>query len=363
MEELEAKKKKRAANVFRVIVLILLAYVIASFLLQGQSEEVFRQIKDIGWMCAFGLIAVQALFIICDSETIYLFARCYKKGYKFMQSIEVYLHGLFYRGVTFGSGTKFAQMYYMSKQDIPAGTSSAMLSLQYMFHKLAIIVIAVGLSLIVSPFEVFHLGNSFSELFGGINVEIIIKLVFIAGVVINLVTVLVSLLICTWKKFHRCLLAIIGFLLNIIKLKDRFYPMIDKYFTELEEECRYFRRHYKVFIWELILSCIKLLIGYTLPYIIYIGLTGDVPDSSLLQIICLTSLTQFLVGIIPVPLGMGSTEAIFLLLFTSTFGETMVTSAMIVYRVITFYLPFVASIFYVGVLNLRIKILEHNNAY
>ena len=53
---------------------------------------------------------------------------------------------------------------------------------------------------------------------------------------------------------------------------------------------------------------------------------------------------QLLIGVVPTSGGVGSLEVVFSLLFAAVFGKITAGSSMILYRLSTYYLPFIVSL-------------------
>ena len=91
-------------------------------------------------------------------------------------------------------------------------------------------------------------------------------------------------------------------------------------------------------------NAVKMTCLYILPAIAIFAVTGKMLPLSLLECLAFSSIMQLLIGVIPSSGGMGSTELLFLMLFGSMTGKSVCGAAMILYRIATYYLPFLISI-------------------
>ena len=91
-------------------------------------------------------------------------------------------------------------------------------------------------------------------------------------------------------------------------------------------------------------NAVKMTCLYILPAVAIFAVTGKMLPLSLLECLAFSSIMQLLIGVIPSSGGMGSTELLFLMLFGSMTGKSVCGAAMILYRIATYYLPFLISI-------------------
>ena len=128
--------------------------------------------------------------------------------------------------------------------------------------------------------------------------------------------------------------------------KEDYLREVEIYFRDLEKESRFLLEKTGWCLKLILINSIKLMFWYVMPYVIYISVTGSKPGASLVEIMTLTAMMHLLLGVIPTPVGMGSTEVVYLILFSHLFGKVTASTTMIIYRLFTYYMPFVLSILF-----------------
>lgn len=325
------EKTKRIKVIFKIILLALVILWIFKFLLGDTYQYVLGQIASISRTGLLILIGLEIIFICLDSVTITLIVKRYKRDYSYGEGLDVLLYGNFYKGITFGSGTMVAQLYLLNKQEVPVGISSGMLTVQYLFHRLAVILNATVFMICFNVFRLFDFETY--------------RIYFILGYCINFIMVTGTILMCTWKEFHQIILAIFQRVLRAIKKED-YLRDVEIYFKDLEKESYFLLEKAGWCLKLILINSIKLMFWYVMPYVIYISVTGERPDASLVEVMTLTAVMHLLLGVIPLPVGMGSTEVVYLILFSYLFGQVTVSTTMIIYRLFTYYMPFVLGIIF-----------------
>lgn len=85
------------------------------------------------------------------------------------------------------------------------------------------------------------------------------------------------------------------------------------------------------------LSCLQLLSLYLVPYVVYLGF--GLSGQSVLELVGTQALLSLATGCLPLPGAVGAAEGAFLKGFSSFFGPSLLTPAVLVSRGISFYLP------------------------
>ena len=95
-------------------------------------------------------------------------------------------------------------------------------------------------------------------------------------------------------------------------------------------------------------NLLKFTTWYLIPWFVYGGsAAADALPFTALQCFSLTALSQSLAGVIPTPAGIGSVEAVFVLLFRRLLPEAKALSAVVLYRFDTMLLPCAIGAFFV----------------
>lgn len=90
------------------------------------------------------------------------------------------------------------------------------------------------------------------------------------------------------------------------------------------------------------LNLAKLTLLYCVPYVGALAVGAATPGFDRMQ--ALSSLMLLLAGVLPSVSGLGSIEISFLFIFKKVLGSVSATSALVLYRIATYFFPFIVSI-------------------
>ena len=107
------------------------------------------------------------------------------------------------------------------------------------------------------------------------------------------------------------------------------------------------------------INAIKLMGLYSIPYLCIRAIGIDY--FSLIQIQTLSALAHVISNALPNIAGMGSVEAAFLLLFSCYMDAADVSSVLVLYRLSTYFVPFLLSAFVTEKIGLRLYTRERSN--
>lgn len=199
--------------------------------------------------------------------------------------------------------------------------------LQYIFHKTTVFLYA-GLMVLLH-------GKWVKSVLPDLKKYIYLGLMICGFIIVFLV------LLCTWTPIRRLLLCIIDKFPNTDKWIDRkeaWTGNLEILYTETKEML-----HNRVCCCEaIILDFLKLSWLFIIPFFCMMSL--NISGMTLENTQTVAALMLLLIGILPNVSGAGPAEFAFLLLFTPLIGRVSAFSAMILYRVATYFSPFLLSI-------------------
>ena len=247
--------------------------------------------------------------------------------------------GFFFAAITpSATGGQPLEVYYMSKEKIPAAHGALALLVQVCGIQVSTMVLGVTSMLL--------------------NTQLLTGPVLwlsIFGLAINGIA-LIALLICifnntfTRKLVHGFLnvLSVIGFK----KLSEK-RASIDKSLDQYAEGAKYMKSHQKEFGIAIARVFIQFCFYFSVPYCVYraFGLEG----MNFFQIFGLQAILFMATSALPLPGAIGASESVFLNLFGLAFGAGLLPSAMVLNRSITFYFFVIVTLFVVFFNIIRIK--------
>ncbi len=324
MKREKGKGKKREYS--GIISLLLVGLLLAAALVfyWDSLEDIVSGIQAL----SFGEIVVCCLlaggFFFMEGAVMQGVVRLSGSVYPLWESIEVAYCCELYRLITLGSGAGIAQIYYLSKKDIPPAQGTGVSMIQFVLKKIAVMLLGVSGFLFLLGFgRMGEICNSYGRY-------------MVLGVLITFVIVAVMLSVAASSK----VLQFVGWLCD--KLSEKF-PSLQKTMQKGQEQAKLLNDTGKVvfrkkggFLLVLLKSMGMLLMVYLIPAYMFRG--QEFPDFFLN--VCLMAVTYMLAGVIPAPSGIGSLEFVFLLLFGFFLPESVTVPAILVFRFVTWIVPF-----------------------
>ena len=321
--------KKKIIKIVAEIVLILLMGFILYRLFRDSYKDIGRQLANAKIQILLLLLLLGNLYYVIDSIMYcYLFR---KEGYRisFFRCLAIGYMCIFFNVTTFGAGIKPAQVMYLRTKGVDMGKAISITTMPYVFHKTLIVIYAVVLLIINNSF----VKNSFPSA---------IKYIYL-GVGLSLVVIVGMILVGASEKFHNLL----------AKLTDRIFRKekhrnvnagIKNLMSNLRESTKDIVKDPKAWIIFSFTNFIKMSCWYVIPVIAIYATGGNPGGVTISQAITTTAIMQLIMGVIPTSGGVGSLEVVYALVFAAVFGKTAAGSSLILYRVVTYYAPFLISI-------------------
>ena len=224
----------------------------------------------------------------------------------------------------------FGNLYILLDQEsqIKPGKSFGILTMEYVSHKLTIVLYAAVMLCF------FH-----TVLFQVSGLE---KNYLLTGFGVSFAILLFLTMFCINQKFAPWLLRCSDHIKKE-KIKEKAKAGI----AQMEDFSRVGSvviKDKQQWIGLIFRNAVKITCLYALPAVAIFAVTGERLPLSVLECLAFSSVMQLLIGVIPSSGGTGSTELVFLMLFGSMTEKSVCGAAMILYRMATYYLPFLISI-------------------
>ena len=323
---LSKNTKKQLINILFLAVLI----GVTLFILFTSNRELnFENIKDFILRCNPWLIVAafvcMLLFIAFAGLSLHLISR--RLGYKpkLFSSMVYSSADIYYSAITpSASGGQPASAYYMVKDGMDAGATTFTLVFNLIAYTAAILVIGV-LAFIFRPRMFPHF-------------EFFVKFLIIAGIVLQ--TLLLGFFIaCMWchKAVLKAgnglisLLARMKIVKNTEKWRGKLTDEVEKYRLSFME----IRKHRALFFQALLLNVAQRVSQVLITCFVC---TAADPDASFVDLFAMQAFVLLGYNSIPLPGGVGAFEYLYLNIYTLRFDNTFIVVAMMVTRVISYYL-------------------------
>lgn len=336
---MKSKKKYIFSIAFFVILLVLTFYLLFS---NNDVGSVIESLKNISY--EYIVLGALLVFAYLFTESIYI-----KIILKSLNSKIHLWQGFVYSCIEFyfsaitpsSTGGQPAQAYYMAKDGIPIAKSSVTLLLNTITFKLVLLFMGI-ISITFYPELIFQ--NS-----------ILFTIVFIFGIIVNTAVIIACLMLMYSKRWVKsiavfCIKA--GSKLKLVKNKEAKLASFNSHLVEYQGSAKYIKEHFLVSVKVFFTTMLQRMAMFSIAFVVYkaFGLTGY----SYLELMVIQIAIALAVDSLPLPGGIGASEAMLLLIYNKVFGETIAVPAMLVTRGLSYYLCLILSGLVVLINHLRI---------
>ena len=329
-----SKRQKQALKWILVAVCI----GIIGYTFRDSAGPIFRQLKETAPIVVVGICLMSLVYYLIEGWITTALAKQYHSGFPYITGVKNALYCAFCRVATLGSGAGVAAIYYLGENGIDYSKGFGLYMLQYAFHKVGIAIFSAILFGLNFQYMCGHFGNYTGLLFAGYAITLIITACLI--------------LFCCSKRFHRLIFVLLDFTNRKLKGRlQKFTEELQKQCGMMEESSRFLLKKKGLIAGVLFLDFLKFGFWYGIPYLVFLGHA----ESTLSQVMAVTSLSVMLAAVIPAPAGIGSTEFVFTSLFAGIVGEGLAGSASLLYRFATFVFPFLVGALMLAVGRIRKK--------
>lgn len=281
-------------------------------------------------------IIVIIIYWLLEAYILHIIIKRFHKTQKFKITFKTSMIGQFFNNITpFASGGQPMQAYNMTRNGIQLGTATTTLLAKFIIYQLALTMFTT----IVLIFKLSYFNK---------NVKGFIWLVII-GFTINTVIVLGLISIGLFNKFTtKIVKQCVNFLykIKIIKNYDKISNYIDKELKEFGESFKILKQFKLRLLYMFLLSIIQLIAFFSIPYLIYRSFA--LPNINIIDMISAQSLVLMVSSFVPLPGAIGGAEFSFTVFLKMFFPKKLLTIAMVIWRLITFYLPILVGMFFVS---------------
>ena len=357
------KKKRGLVKFFVYLGVILVLTAVALFVsLKDNYKAVFNTLERVRVPYLLLMMAIILFSYVLDGFAIFLFSRLYTHKYKIHQGIATSYIGAFYTNVSPGkSAGQVMEVYTMKKQGVATSNAASIMVMSFIVYEISIILIAT-VGLFLSQIVLSNVGEL--NIFG---LRITSIPLLIIGFALHIL-IIVGLFTMSYSQFFHNLILNhgINFLakIRIIKKPEEKRESLRIQVENFKIELRRLTSNIPIFLTMIILFSSILMLRFSIPYFAGLALDGfgfrvnadgslvvQIIDggvavvqtvgtesfSSCMQGIFLSSFTQLLTSVIPIPGGAGISEYFFTTFFFNYYNSaSMVVAAQILWRFTSF---------------------------
>lgn len=300
------------------------------YLLRHSFHHILKQIIKtnplvLGIIVLFGLC-----YLWLEGRNISLMCRSFQKKFTTRDGFFAACYSAFYRVVSLGSGTMIAEVLFYRQKKIATTKAAGITMIHMIFYKLSVLLF--GLISFLVNWPIFQHTSWYQLLFS------IAALVLTAAIILFLLFLSLNVHFHSWliKKSHQ-----------LVK-KKKWRDKLDNFHNQiisLRLTVQTILQN-KTLLYQLcFLNILKLIVWYSIPFLVL----SESHQLSYYTVFSYLALVVAFSGVIPTPAGLGSFEFIYLWLFKPLVGTVDAVSSMLLYRFVTYFLPFFIGMIYAAV--------------
>lgn len=323
-------KKKKPYLRYLLFLLICIAFY---FFFKNSLSEIWKEVCNTNASILFAISFAAILYHLMEGRITFLLAKRHTEDYTYLKGIKNSFYASFYRVVTLGSAGGLSAIYNLHVDNVPVSEGIGLYFAGYVIHKIAILLYGVIILIVRQAW----IHQYFSEY----------RSYFIAAYIIGIAAVAALVLLCVSPFIYK----ILHFLLTKCKARFTNYTSkieeLDRKIIALQKEAKLLLTDKRLFFKLLILNFIKLSTYFIIPYLILSGSSSITPIDSL----SLVAITYILAAAIPTPAGVGSIEAVYILLVVRFVSKVEAAASMLLFRFATMLVPCILGGCYIVIRN------------
>lgn len=310
------------------IVVLLIMIVVFCFVLKDDYANILNNLLLANkWFILIAIILVVCYWFF-KSICLYVIVKEYKPKIKLFKMFQQILITQFFNGITpFSTGGQPMQVYMLRKSGLKVASATNIIVQEFIMYQLALIVIG-ALSLILNwKFQI-------------LSVSPVLKWLIILGFIINILVGLGLIFISFSKKFNDFvgkLIIKIGAKIKLVKDMEKTLLKWEEKLAEYNDCAKLFKKNKFLFVKCFLYNFLALFLFYLVPFFIFKSFNFYI-DITILEVLICSSFVLLIGNFVPIPGGSGGIEFGFLQFFSSYVPNSVVASALIIWRFVTYYL-------------------------
>ncbi len=327
---------QKSNNIRNGIIIAIVSIIVLFFALKDDFYEKINYLFSFNIWWLLGAVLLVILYWTLKAQVIKLCGKQIHKNYTFKQALKLTLDTQFFNAITpFSLGGQPYQVYRLKKQGFSLEQGMNIIIQDCIVYQIALILL--GTIAIVSNY-----------FFGFFPDNHLLKKLVVLGYLINLGVIVVLFIVAFNKKGNKILLDFAikaGAKLKIIKNKEKFLEKSNKIIIDFHQSATKLMKSKTHFIVIILLNFIALTLLYLVPYALIMGLGLEI--NPFIAIVA-TAYVMIMGSFVPLPGGSGGLEFGFVRFFGVYITGAKLSSIMIAWRFITYYLGLIIGAISLG---------------
>ena len=306
------KKKIKKTTILKIAFLIFIISVVV-YTFRDLGIPILEQILQTPFSIIVLICIAAFLYEVVEGWITCTLSRVYNPEFSLLSGIACSLYCCFYRLASAGTGTGLSAVFFLSDHGVEYSKATGMYTIEYVFHRVGMILISLITMAISFPFMVRYYTP-----YRGI-------LILCYSLTTLLSVFLLVICLSTWahKKIHK--------LVDRINRKgkiDRYVDYINNEIDLFERGSRdLFQKKSRILVLTL-QSTLKQFFWDIIPFIVLFRFC----NIGFFDSLAVTALSVMIAAVIPALGGIGSTEFVFIKMFSVVVAPALAGSAALLYR-------------------------------
>ena len=327
-----------------IIILICVSLLIMFLIMKDNFNEIMDNLLNANIFYLFLALIFMILSVLFQSFSMHLYLKELDKNYKFKDTFILMFSALFFNVITpFSSGGQPFQIHLFNKQGIKISESTNALLQNFLSYQLALITLGT-IAIII---------NHFIEAIPNTS---LLRHIVIIGFIVNVIVLALIIYLGKAKKLNTKMFnKIFNFIfsLKFIKNREVLKEKANKKIDEFYESGNYFKNNKYILLKAYSFNLVSLIILYIIPMFIFFSI--KVYDVNVIESIVCSSYTYFVGSFVAIPGGTGGLEYAFIEFFRVFSSSALISTCMILWRFVTYYLSMILGAISLIFIKKRVK--------
>ena len=339
-------KKNKIKYIFNFLLIAIVLSIVLYFSLKDNYQEIISTILKMNYIWIFVAILALIIYRLCASLGHYYIIKANNGKVSYLKCFQINLMILFFHGITpFAGGGQPMEIYFLHKEGIPVTKATNITLQNFIVYQIALII--TGLIALIYN----HIFNVFPN-------DSLIKYLVVLGFIINTLVLVVTFILSFGKKTNKFIIEKgIHFLakIKIIKEEKKTQEKCQKYLQSFHDNAIELKKNKKIVAFMVLINIIGLMTMYSMPYPILRGMGINI---NIFKVITAIAYVMIIGSFVPIPGGTGGIEYSFIFFFQYLISGSILHAAMLVWRLISYYLGMVFGAFALALYRKREKRCE-----
>ena len=309
------------------IFVLLIMLVVFFFIIKDDYQNILYNLSIANrWFLLLSVLFI-LLYYFLKAICIYSIAKEHNKNIRLKDMLNQTLVTQFFNGITpFSTGGQPMQIYLLKNSGISLGSATNIIIQDFLMYQLALVTVGIVALFSNSIFHYFELDAGWTTL-------------LIGGFVINTIIGLCLLFISFSQRFNNFvgrLIIKIGAKFRIIKDKEKSFKTWEKKLEEFHDSAKLFKEKKSLLLKCYFFNCLALISYYIIPLFVFLSFNINLSISPL-SVITSSAFVLIIGNFMPIPGGSVGIELAFTSIFGSFLDSKLISSALIIWRFITYY--------------------------